>query len=170
MHYSDCCFLAWKLYSENYDVLKGNYCFKQKKTHLNGNQVTPRLCWSNFRQNQVAEPSWTTKVVVPLHMFQMLVPLAMPSTCQVHVQSCLHYSSSQTISIISYTERYWNLQLSYQNIQLCYQTRKVEPESSMLAAVQSSEPSEQDKSKLKTFLLFLNYQRFEGVEALEGCE
>jgi hypothetical protein len=68
-------------YLENYFVSCSNDCFKRKSTPQNGYQVSPRLCQSKFRQNQEAgprrfTPCTTSQLVVPLNMFQMLVPLA----------------------------------------------------------------------------------------------
>ncbi len=49
-------FALEKFYVENYDVLWRNDCFKRKKTLQNSEQVSPRVCKSNFRPNLEIRP------------------------------------------------------------------------------------------------------------------
>ncbi len=71
---------------------------------------------------------------------------------------------------VSYTESYRDVQESYLAIQLCYRTRKFELECSISAPVRSSVHWNGTYPTLKTFLPFLNYRTFEGVDAPEGCK
>ncbi len=90
-------------------------------------------------------------------------PLSGVSTGQVMWTTERSYS-------ISYTESFRDLQQSYQDVQQSYRTRDFELECSISAPVRSSVHRNRTYPTPKTFLRFLNYRSFEGVEALEGCE
>ncbi len=56
-----CCSCFWRYtkinsYLENYEISWSKDCLKQKSTPRNGNQVSPRLCYSNFRPNREDGP------------------------------------------------------------------------------------------------------------------
>ncbi len=74
--------------------------------------------------------------------------------------------------MISYTEKYRDLQLKYRDVQQKYRTRDFVLECSISSPVRSSvhRIGTSGYPTLKTFLCFLNYRSLEGVEAPEGCE
>ncbi len=59
---------------------------------------------------------------------------------------------------------------SYRDLQKSYRTRDFQLECSISAPVRSSVHRNGTYPTLKTFLRFLKYRSFEGVEAPEGCE
>ncbi len=76
----------------------------------------------------------------------------------------------QALDAISYTEKYRDLQQKYRDVQENYRTRDFVLESSISSPVRSIVLRNGTYPTLKTFLWFLNYRSFEGVEAPEGCE
>jgi hypothetical protein len=126
--------------------------------------LTPSFLWQALYSNP-PHPNLSTQWHTP-------PPLPYPSgrPCQpLYADTYYETSSVKPQPSISYTESYRDLQESYQAIQLCYRTRKFELEYSISAPVRSSVHRNRTYPTLKTFLRFLSYRSFEGVEAPKGC-